>query len=138
MKGTTHRGGGKRKKFLKTGEKADLNHRARLEKYRGDIKFLSSATPLKRKKFLKSKEKTDLKSLIQCLSHLSSKLLYDHEFVKNLPEEHRSRLRKHHVDKLKILAGASSQKKKHEILTSQRGGGLLSSVWNAIKTLFSG
>lgn len=138
MKGTTHRGGGKRKKFLKTGEKADLNHRARLEKYRGDIKFLSSATPLKRKKFLKSKEKTDLKSLIQCLSHLSSKLLYDHEFVKNLPEEHRSSLRKHHVDKLKILAGASSQKKKHEILTSQRGGGLLSSVWNAIKTLFSG
>ena len=138
MKGTTHRGGGKRKKFLKTGEKADLNHRARLEKYRGDIKFLSSATPLKRKKFLKSKEKTDLKSLIQCLSHLSSKLLYDHEFVKNLPEEHRSTLRKHHVDKLKILAGASSQKKKHEILTSQRGGGLLSSVWNAIKTLFSG
>lgn len=133
-----HRAGGKRKKFLKTEEKADLTHRARLEKYRGDIKFLSSATPLKRKKFLKNKEKTDLKSLIQCLGHLSSKLLYDLEFVKNLPEEHRSHLRKHHVDKLRILAGPSSQKKKHAILTSQKGGGLLSSVWNAIKTLFSG
>lgn len=138
MKGTAHRRAGKRKKFLKTEEKADLSHRARLEKYRGDIQFLSSASPLKRKKFLKSKEKTDLKTLIQCLSHLSSKLLYDLEFVKNLPEEHRSHLRKHHVNKLKILAGPTSQKKKHAILTSQKGGGLLGSVWNAIKTLFSG
>ena len=134
MKSSRRKNGGKRKKFLE--EKA--NHRARLEKYRGDIKFLSSATPLKRKKFLENKEKSDLKSLIQCLAHLSSKILYDFEFLKNIPEHHRAHLRKHHVNKLQILAGPSSQKKKHAIITSQKGGGLLSSVWNAIKTLFSG
>ena len=107
----------------------------RLEATQGDLNFLAKANHTQRKKMLKSKSKAELKTLIDCLSDLAHNMLYEQKFVSQLTDVEKRKLRKH-VPNLKVLTGEHSLKKKHTLISSQKGGGLLGSNWNAVKSLF--
>ena len=101
----------------------------RMKKYKKELCFLGTCKKQQRCNFLKSVPS----EVIHAIGDAAKTLL-----TGNLPmkEYHRKKLRKG-INSLKTLARKrESITKKRKLLSSQRGGSILGTIWSVIKELF--
>ena len=107
-----------------------------IKKYQTELEFICSCSRSQRNNFFKLTPKKKLNSILKCLSHISNTLLYDKSLANQLSKKPRNKLKKF-IPSLKRLAKKSNGLSKKRFLSSQKGGNLLSVIWNTIKSIFS-
>lgn len=102
---------------------------ARIKKYKKELCFLGTCKKQQRVKFIKHAPA----GVIHAIGDAAKTLLHGDLPIK---EYHRRKLRKE-IKSLKTLAARrESIAKKRKILTSQKGGSFLGTIWNVIKEIF--
>ncbi len=103
---------------------------ARMLKNREQLKFLCTCSKKQRANYIK----TAPTSVINAVGDISNSLLR----VKNFPIKpaHRSKLRRELKNLKKLSNKKGSLAGKRKLLSSQKGGNILGTIWNVIKELF--
>ena len=101
----------------------------RMKKYKNELCFLGTCSKAQRGNFIKRAPA----DLIRAISDAVNTLLRG-----NLPikEQQRKKLRREIATLKKLSAKRGSVVKKRKILSSQRGGSILGTIWSVIKNLF--
>ena len=106
-----------------------------IRKHAKEINFLCNCTRAQRKQFIRITPQKNLSSILKALSQISDKLLYDKRLVSQLSIKQRKKL-KRFIPALRRLARGTYKSKK-SVLNSQKGGSLLSVLWNTVKSIFT-
>ena len=101
----------------------------RMRKYRDELDFICKCKPQLRQNIIKNAPN----DLINTFTDIAQTVLYKQI---DLTSQQRNRLRKL-INPLKILASESkSVKSKKHLLSKNKGGNILKSIWGAIRDIF--
>ena len=106
-----------------------------IKRYQTELKFLCNCSPSQRKKFMKSSPKKKVNLILKCLANISQTLLYNRKLADQLSPQVRKKL-KRFIPSLRQLSKNSNGSSKQRFISSQKGGNLLSLIWNTLKQIF--